>query len=153
MSFSDYLLSNGVMIGTSATSKKQLVEQISDRAESLTGLFARSVFDAIMQRERLGSTAIGDGIAIPHAVFTELKNSVVILTILNNAIAFESHDKKPVDIVFTILGHEQTDCDNLKLLSKASKLFSNSEFCQTLRKATSSLEVINSFGPYQASSS
>ena len=67
-----HLPADGMMIGVSATSKKQLLEHISAHAGSLTEVPARAIFDALVQRERLGSTAIGGGIAIPHAVFAGL---------------------------------------------------------------------------------
>ena len=90
----DYLPADGVMIGVSATSKKQLLEHISAHAGSLTGVPARAIFDALIQRERLGSTAIGGGMAIPHAVFAGLTPSVVIITTLERSVAFDAHDKK-----------------------------------------------------------
>ena len=105
----DHLPADGVMIGVSATSKKQLLEHISAHAGSLTGVPARAIFDALLQRERLGSTAIGGGMAIPHAVFAGLTQSVVIITTLESAVAYDAHDKKPVDIICTILGSDQAD--------------------------------------------
>ena len=86
---------------------------------SLTGVPARAIFGALIQRERLGSTAIGGGMAIPHAVFAGLTQSVVIITTLETAVDFDAHDKKPVDIILTILGPDQADCDHLKLVSAA----------------------------------
>ena len=87
----DHLPADGVMIGVSATSKKQLLEHISAHAGSLTGVPARAIFDALIQRERLGSTAIGGGMAIPHAVFAGLTQNVVIITTLARAVAFDAH--------------------------------------------------------------
>ena len=90
----DHLPADGVMIGVSTTSKKQLLEHISAHAGSLTGVPARAIFDALIQRERLGSTAIGGGIAIPHAVFSGLTQSVVIISTPEKAVACDVHDKK-----------------------------------------------------------
>ena len=68
---------------------------------------ARVVFDALIKRERLGSTGIGGGVAIPHAVFAELSQSVVVITTLETAVYFEAYDKKPVDIVCTTWPDQQ----------------------------------------------
>ena len=90
----DHLPADGVMISVSATSKKHLLEQISVHAGSLTGVPARAIFDALIRRERLGSTAIGGGMAIPHAVFAGLTQNVVIITTLERTVAFDANDKK-----------------------------------------------------------
>ena len=95
----DLLPIDGILIGLSVNSKKQLLERISAHAGSLTEVPARTVFDALIKRERLGSTGIGGGMAIPHAVFAELTHSVVIIVTLETAVAFDAHDGKPVDIV------------------------------------------------------
>ena len=146
----DYLPTDGVMIGLSTTSKKQLIENIAEHAGSLTGLPTRAVFDALMQRERLGSTDIGGGTAIPHAVFADLAQSVVIISILEKPINFDSNDKKPVDIIFTILGQDQADCDHLKLVSTASKRLADDSFCDGLRGAKTANDVRRCLQPSQA---
>ena len=94
VSLLNYLPADGVMIGVSATSKKQLLEHVSAHAGSLTEVPARAIFYALTQRERRGSTAIGGGMAIPHAVFAGLMQSVVITTTLMGAVAFDAHGKK-----------------------------------------------------------
>ena len=137
----DFLPTDGVMTGLSASSKKQLIENIAEHAGSLTGLSARAVFDALMQRERLGSTAIGGGTAIPHAVFADLAHSVVIISILEKPVDFDSNDKKPVDIICTILGPDQADCDHLKLVSTASKRLADDGLRDGLRGARSASDV------------
>ena len=147
----DYLPADGVMIGVSATSKKQLLEHISAHAGSLTGIPARAIFDALIQRERLGSTAIGGGVAIPHAVFANLTQSVVIITTLERAVAYDAHDKKPVDIICTILGPDQADCDHLKLVSMASKHLSDGAISQEMRSAKKALDIRRCFDQHHAS--
>ena len=146
----DYLPIDGVMIGLSTTSKKQLIENIAEHAGSLTGLPTRAVFDALMQRERLGSTDIGGGTAIPHAVFADLAQSVVIISILDKPIDFDANDKKPVDIIFTILGRDQADCDHLKLVSTASKRLADDSFRDGLRGAKTASDVRRCLQPSQA---
>ena len=146
----DHLPTDGMMIGLSVNSKKQLLEHISAHAGSLTKVTARVVFDALIKRERLGSTAIGGGMAIPHAVFAELTQSVVIITTLERAVAFDAHDKKPVDIVCTILGPGQADCDHLKLVSAAAKHLANGAVCQALRNAKTASDIRQCFDQHHA---
>lgn len=137
----NYLPAGGVMIGLPATSKKQVIEDISNHASSMLGLRGRSVFDALMRRERLGSTGIGGGIAIPHAVFSELTQSLVILTVLEKAIEFGAHDKNPVDIILTIIGSDQQERGHSKLVSTASKQLADHALCTLLRCAKTSEDV------------
>ena len=147
----DHLPADGVMIGVSATSKKQLLEHIAAHAGSLTGVPVREIFDALIQRERLGSTAIGGGMAIPHAVLAGLTQSVVIITTLERAVAFDTHDKKPVDIFCTILGPDQADCDHLKLMSMAAKHLANGTICQAMRGAKTASDIRHCFDQHHAS--
>ena len=145
MLFLDHVPTDGVMIGLSVNSKKQLLEQISAHAGSLTKMPARLIFDALISRERLGSTGIGDGIAIPHAVFAELTRSVVIITTIETAVAFDAHDKKPVDLIFTILGPDRADCDHLQLVSAAAKFLANGARCKALRSAKKASDIRRCF--------
>ena len=150
MPFLDHVTTDGVMIGLSVNSKKQLLEKISAHAGSLTKMPARVVFDALIKRERLGSIGIGGGMAIPHAVFAELNQSVVIITTIETTVAFDAHDKKPVDIIFTSLGPDQADCDHLQLISAAAKYLANGAICQALRNATTSSDVRHCFDQHHA---
>ena len=151
MPYLDHVPTDGVMIGLSVNSKKQLLERISAHAGSLTKIPARVVFDALIKRERLGSTGIGGGMAIPHAVFAELTQSVVIITTIETAVAFDAHDKKPVDIVFTILGPDQADCDHLKLVSMAAKHLADGTICQALRGAKTASDIRQCFDQQRTS--
>ena len=88
--------------------------------------------------------------AIPHAVFAGLTQSVVIMTTLERTVAFDAHDKKPVDIVCTILGPDQADCDHLKLVSAAAKHLANGATCQALRSANTVLDIRQCFDQHHA---
>ena len=145
MPLSDHLPTDGMMIGLSVNSKKQLLEHISAHAGTLTKVPARAVLDALIKRERLGSTTIGGGMAVPHAVFAELTQGVVIITTLKTAVAFDARDKKPVDIVCTILGSDQADYDHLKLISATAKYLANGTICQELRSAKTASDIRQCF--------
>ena len=117
----------------------------------MIGAPARTIFDALIQRDRLGSTAIGGGIAIPHAVFAGLTQSVVIITTLERAVTFDARDKKPVDIIFTILGPDQADCDHLKLVSMAAKHLADGTIFQAIRGAKTASDIRHCYDQHHAS--
>lgn len=146
----DHLPAGGVIIGLPATSKKQVIEDISDHASLMLGLRGRSVFEALMQRERLGSTGIGGGIAIPHAVFSELTKSLVTVTVLDKAIEFGAHDRNPVDIILTIIGSDQAERGHSKLVSTASKQLTDNALCTVLRCAKSTEDIKSCLDTHQA---
>ncbi len=141
MPLCDHLQTDSIMLAVKANSKKHLIEQIASHAENQTGVPSREVFDSIMQRERLGSTGIGFGIAMPHVVLSQMTHSVVIMTLLKKPVPFDAPHSKPVDIVCTILGPKQADCGHLELLTTAAKTLSDPSICRGLRSATSAVEV------------
>ena len=99
MSIIHYIAANQIMVGVTGSSKKQLIEQLAERAAELTGLCQRSLFEIVIRRERLGSTAIGNGIAIPHAVHQDLTRIMGIIAVLTSPVDFNAQDRKPIDIV------------------------------------------------------
>ena len=137
----DFLPTDGVMTDLSASSKKQLIENIAEHAGSLTGLSARAVFDALMQRERLGSTALGRGFAVPHARVENLDDTLACFFRLKEAVNFEAPDDVPVDLVFTIVIPEQATEEHLIILSSLARVFSNDEVCEAIRVAGSKDEI------------
>ena len=145
-----HLPTDSIIIGLSVNSKKQLLEHTSAHAGALTKVPAQAVFDALIKRELLGSTGIGGGMAIPHALFAELTQSVVITTTLKTAVAFDAHDKKPVNIVCTILGPDQADCDHLKLVSAAAKYLADGAVCEALRSDKTASDIRKCFDQYHA---
>ena len=118
---------------------------------SWTGVPARAIFGALIQRERLGSAKIGGGMAIPHAVFAGLTQSVVIITTLERAVAFDAHDNKPIDIICTILGSDRADCDHLKLASMTAKHLADGTICQAMRGAKTASVIRHCFDLHHAS--
>ena len=118
---------------------------------SLTGVPARAIFGALTQRERLGTATIGGGMAMPHAVFAGLTQSVVIITTLERAVAFDAHDNKPIDIICTILGSDRADCDHLKLASMTAKHLADGTICQAMRGAKTASVIRHCFDLHHAS--
>ena len=101
MSIIDYLAADQIMVGVAGSSKKQLIEQLAERAAELTGLCQRSLFEIVMRRERLGSTAIGNGIAIPHAVHQDLTRTMGIIAVLTSPLIL-THKIANLSILFAL---------------------------------------------------
>lgn len=129
----DLLTPAAILPSVKATSKKQLLEVISERAEAVSGLPARIVFDVLLQRERLGSTGIGSGIAIPHGKFEGLPKLVGLFARLDKPVDFESLDGQPVDLVFTLLAPEGAGADHLKGLSRVARVLRNPAIISKVR--------------------
>lgn len=123
-------------------SKKRLLDQAAQMvAASCSGLTEQQVFDALVARERLGSTGIGEGIAIPHCRLASCQTPIGLLLQLEQPIDFESIDNKPVDLVFVLLVPENNPEQHLKTLSHLAALFNEAGFRQQLRDSRSAEEL------------
>jgi PTS system nitrogen regulatory IIA component len=128
--------------GVTGVSKKRLIDQAAQlAAASCADASEQQIFDALIARERLGSTGIGEGIAIPHCRLAGCSSPVGLLIRLDQAIDFESIDNKPVDLVFVLLVPENNPEQHLKTLSHLAALFNEPAFRQRLRDAGSSEEL------------
>jgi len=135
MELGDILAPDGILPQLAATSKKQALEELAGLASKSTGLDAREVFNALQHRERLGSTGLGRGIAIPHVKFKSLKSIICIFARLTTPIDFESSDGEPVDLVFLLLAPEHAGGDHLKALARISRLVREPIALEKLRAA------------------
>lgn len=139
----DFVTADHVECGLPASSKRQVLESLSKRAAKLTGLNAQTVFTALLNREKLGSTGLGDGIAIPHARLDQLERVFGIFARLDRPIDFEAVDDQPVDIVFVLLAPAETGTNHLNALSKVARTLRNKGICEKLRHAQSSDAALN----------
>lgn len=121
------------------TSKKQALQELAREAASLTGLHERAVFDTLLERERLGTTGVGNGIAIPHGKLPQLTGLHGLFARLERPIDFEAIDEQPVDLIFLLLAPESAGADHLKALARVSRLLRDKSMCEKLR-GTSSAE-------------
>jgi PTS system nitrogen regulatory IIA component len=133
MALADLIAQNSVLPALKANSKKQLLQELSAKAAEVTGLSEREIFDVILQRERLGSTGVGNGIAIPHGKLSSLDRIVGVFARLDHPVDFEALDDQPVDLVFLLLAPEGAGADHLKALSKVARVMRDGELVQKLR--------------------
>jgi PTS system nitrogen regulatory IIA component len=121
MDLSDLLSKDAVISRLKAKSKKQAIQELAAKAAELTGLSEREVFDTLLQRERLGSTGVGQGIAIPHGKLIRLDRLVGVFARLDKPVDFDSLDEEPVDLVFLLLAPEGAGADHLKALARIAR--------------------------------
>jgi nitrogen PTS system EIIA component len=144
MNLGDIVTEDAIIPDLRVSSKKQLLQAVAEKASELTGLSAREIFDTILQRERLGSTGVGKGIAIPHGKFAGFDRIVGVFARLHAPVDFESLDDQPVDIVFLLLAPESAGADHLKALSRIARSLRDPMRIGKLR-ATSDADALFSF--------
>jgi PTS system nitrogen regulatory IIA component len=133
MEISDLLKPEHVIARLRATSKKQALQELARRAAELTGQPERAIFSTLMKRERLGTTGVGNGIAIPHGKLENLERMFGIFARLEHPIDFEAIDDRPVDLIFLLLAPEAAGADHLKALARVSRLLRDRRACEKLR--------------------
>jgi nitrogen PTS system EIIA component len=122
-----------VLASVKASGKKALLAELASRAATLFKVDERRLFDRLLERERLGSTGIGGGIAIPHARLAALTKPVGLFARLAQPIDFEAIDERPVDIVFLLAAPEGAGADHLKALARVSRLLRDRNLVEKLR--------------------
>lgn len=133
MDLSDLIEVSAIMPALKANSKKQLLQLLAEKAAAVTELPERVIFDTILQRERLGSTGVGNGIAIPHGKLSGVKKIVGVFARLESPVDFEALDDQPVDLVFLLLAPEGAGADHLKALSRIARVLRDNETVAKIR--------------------
>jgi nitrogen PTS system EIIA component len=133
MELRDVLQPSAVLVDLKAEDKKHILAELSEAASRLTGLRAREIYHALMQRERLGSTGLGRGIAIPHGRMAGVRQLTCLFARLEKPVAYDSLDGEPVDLVFLLLAPEQAGADHLKALAKISRMMRTPATVEMLR--------------------
>jgi len=131
----DFLAPKAVIPALKVNSKKQAIVELAARAAALTGQNERLIVETLQQREKLGSTGIGQGVAIPHAKLPKLDKLTGIFARLDRAIEFDSLDNQPVDLIFLLLAPEGAGADHLKALARIARLLRDPEVAQKLRES------------------
>ena len=135
MSLTDLIAPNAVIPGLKATSKKQAIQELAAHAAQLTGQNERTIAEVLLQREKLGSTGVGNGIAIPHGKLAKLSKLFGLFARLERPIDFEALDGQPVDLIFLLLAPEAAGADHLKALARVARLLRDPEVAQKLRNS------------------
>jgi PTS system nitrogen regulatory IIA component len=133
MEITDLISPAAVIPNLRATSKKQALQDLAKRAAEITGQQERAIFDVLLERERLGTTGVGNGIAIPHGKMSALDKLHGLFARLERPIHFESIDEQPVDLIFLLLAPESAGADHLKALARVSRLLRDKGVCEKLR--------------------
>ncbi len=134
MTLTDLLSPKAVISPLRANGKKQALQELAQHAAVLTGLPEREIYEALLQRERLGSTGIGDGIAIPMAACPVSTGSSGSSPAPTRPIEFEALDGQPVDIVFVLIAPEGAGADHLKALARVARVLRNQSVLEQVRK-------------------
>jgi PTS system nitrogen regulatory IIA component len=135
MDLGDLLAPGGIYPAFEATSKKQVLLDLSAKAAEVTRLDARVIYDTLLQRERLGSTGLGRGIAVPHIKIKGISGIVCLFARLTTPIDFESQDGEPVDLIFLLVAPDHAGGDHLKALARISRLVREPAALERLRAA------------------
>lgn len=135
MNIEDMLAPDGIVSRLKADDKKQALQALAAKAEVATGVPAHEIFASLLQRERLSSTSLGRGIAIPHIKLPAIKGITCLFARLEHPVPFESHDGEPVDLLFFLLAPEQAGGDHLKALARISRLVRDPSTLEGLRSA------------------
>ena len=133
MALTDLVASNAIIPALKVNNKKQVLLELAARAAALTGQNERAIFEILMQREKLGSTAVGNGIAIPHGKMPRLTRLFGLFARLDRAVDFEALDNQPVDLIFLLLAPEGAGADHLKALARIARLLRDPSIAHKLR--------------------
>lgn len=136
MDLGDLISPDDIVASLRSASKRQLLQDLAEKAAAKTGIASRQIFDTLLQRERLGSTGVGGGIAIPHGKLGPLKRITGLFARLDRPIDFEALDDQPVDLVFLLLAPESAGADHLKALARIARIMREHDKVAKLRDAS-----------------
>jgi PTS system nitrogen regulatory IIA component len=131
----DLVSPNAIIPALKVQTKKQALQELAAKAATLTGQSERAIFEILMQREKLGSTGVGNGIAIPHGKLPKLTSVFGLFARLDRPIDFEALDGQAVDLVFLLLAPESAGADHLKALARVARLLRDADVANKLRKS------------------
>ena len=136
MPLTDLVTPNAIMPALKVNNKKQAIAELAAKAAVLTGQSERDILEILLQREKLGSTGVGNGVAIPHGKLPKLGKLFGLFARLDRAVDFEALDNQPVDLVFLLLAPEAAGADHLKALARVARLLRDPEIARRLRESS-----------------
>ena len=141
MKISEIMNENCIAVGLKAQNKRQLLQELAQKAAEITNISERTIFDSLLERENLGSTGFGGGTALPHARIAEAEKVCGIFAKLNAPVDFEAIDGKPVDLIFMLISPEGSGADHLTALAKASRILKDEATCSKIRQISKKEEI------------
>jgi PTS system nitrogen regulatory IIA component len=136
MTLNDLVAPNAIVPALKVNNKKQVLQELAARAAELTGQNERAILEILMQREKLGSTAVGNGVAIPHGKLPKLGRLFGLFARLERPVDFEALDSQAVDLVFLLLAPEAAGADHLKALARVARMLRDPEVARKLRESS-----------------
>ena len=133
MKISDIIKKSDVYADLKSGSKRSLLQELAQKAAAETGINERTIFDALLERENLGTTGFGGGTALPHARLENLDKIYGFFAKLETPMNYDSVDNRPVDLVFMLLSPDSSGADHLTALAQISRLLKNDNTCEKLR--------------------
>jgi PTS system nitrogen regulatory IIA component len=146
MDITELITQERIVCNCEVASKKRVIEALSELLTMGASLTApRLIFDSLIGRERLGSTSLGHGVALPHGRFNQSQRAVGAFLKLRNGVDFDAIDRQPVDLIFGLLVPDHYTDEHLKILAYLAEMFSDQVFCQRLRDSNSDLSLFGLF--------
>ena len=142
MNINDILSEESILVDFNASSKKHVLDALSKLAEREIKVSYKTILDNLIKREKLGSTAVGNGIAIPHTTESSLEKPKGFLAILSSGLDFNANDDQPVDIIFLLLAPSNNGSQHLQALALVSRLLKKDELITKLRGCKTSQSAI-----------
>jgi PTS system nitrogen regulatory IIA component len=153
MNIASLLTSDRILCGAASTSKKRLLETLADMlAKDLPELDVTTVFEGLLHRERLGSTGIGHGVAIPHGRLPGVNKAIGALITLHEGIDYDAPDQQPVDLLFALIVPEESTEEHLQILATLAQSFSSKDTANRLRQCSEIEQVLMVTGQWEVPS-
>ena len=133
MLLTDFVAPDGIVPALKANGKKEILQELAAKAAELCGQSERTILEALQRREKLGSTGVGNGIAIPHGKLPKLNRLFGLFVRLEQPVDFEALDGQPVDLIFLLLAPEAAGADHLKALARVARLLRDTDVARKLR--------------------
>ena len=141
MKITNIINPKNIYLDVKAGSKRQLLQELAQKASELSGIDERTIFDALLERENLGTTGFGGGTALPHARLENLDKIYGIFMRLSSPMNYDAIDNKPIDLVFMLMSPDSSGADHLTALAQISRLLKDENACEKLRRAKSEDEA------------
>ncbi|MEA2993930.1 MAG: nitrogen system component [Alphaproteobacteria bacterium] len=141
MPLTDLIAPDAVIPALKVNNKKQAIQELAAKAAELTGQNERAILEILLQREKLGSTGVGNGIAIPHGKLPKLAKLFGLFARLNRPVDFEALDGQPVDLIFLLLAPEAAGADHLKALARVARLLRDADVAHKLRESSDAMAL------------